>query len=134
MAQEREPKRTPNVDAAGWPDDAYSADLGHGNEPVDAGDTTSATRLLGHHEAPDVRRRLGPRADAITVLRPGTRLHQGSTYLDLERLDRGPFVADGGHEAQEGQLIVSKRLLDHETWNELLGDDARASGDDRDRR
>jgi hypothetical protein len=120
MAQEREPKRTPNVDAAGWPDDEYSADLGHGNQPVDAGDTTAATRLLAHHEAPHVRERLGDRADTVSVFHPRTRLRQGATYLDLDRLERGPFVAGGAQDVEEGQLIVSKKLLDHETWNELL--------------
>ena len=121
MAQELESKRTPNVDAAGWPDDEYSADLGHGDEPVDAGDTTSSTRPLAHHEAPRVRARLGQRADTVSVFRAGTRLREGATYLDLDRLGDGPFVARGRQEVEEGQLIVSKKLLDHETWNDIVG-------------
>jgi hypothetical protein len=116
-------KRNPNADAAGWPADDYSADLGHGTDLVDAGDTSDASRPLGHHEAPRLRDRLGKDADRITVLRTGTRLSQGSTYVDLERLAEGPFVALAGDVAEAGQLIVSKKDVDHELWNELVGRD-----------
>jgi hypothetical protein len=122
MAERREIKRTPGQDFIGWPDDEYSADLGHGRERVDAGDTTAVTRPLGHHEAPAVRSRLGKAVDSITVLAPRTRLQQGSTYLDLEDLDRGPFVALAGQVVGEGQLIAAKSDLDHESWNVLTGD------------
>ena len=48
---------------------------------TDDWDTTfdpDATRTLGHHEAPELRDRLGKDADRITVLRTGTRLLQGN--------------------------------------------------------
>ena len=123
MTSERDLKRTPNPDAVGWPDDAYTTDLGHGDEPVDAGDTTQ-TEPLGHHQAEDLRQRLGAAADRITVLKAGTRLQQGSTYVDLERLDAGPFIAMAGQRVERGRLIVSKRTVDHEIWNAIVGRDS----------
>lgn len=128
MAQDPEFKRLPNVDSVGWPEDEYSADLGHGEEAVDAGDTTGVTRPLGHHEAPELRDRVGKDTSRITVLLPGTRLQQGSTYLDLDRLDDGPFVAMAGQEVGDRQLIVAKNDVDHEQWNALVGQGARPSG------
>lgn len=123
MTDRREPKRMENPDAAGWPQDEFTADLGHGEELVDLGDTTEETRPLGNHEAGRVRERVGDRADELTVLREGTQLRQGATYVDLERLDDGPFVALGGQQAERGQLIVSKRLVNYEAWNALVGQD-----------
>lgn len=122
MTGDREPKRTGNVNAGGWPDDEYSADLGRGSETADLGDTTVVTRTLAHHEAREARDRLGDAIERVTVLVPGTRLRQGSTYLDLERLEDGPFVARAGQEVDEHELIVSKKELDYEAWNALVGE------------
>ena len=130
MAERREIKRTPGEDLVGWPDDEYSADLGHGKARVDTGLTTASTRPLAHHEAPDVRSRLGKAADGITVLQPGAALRQGSTYLALEDLTAGPFVALAGQVVGEGQLIAAKSNVDYETWN-LLTDRAPRPPDQR---
>ena len=124
MSEQRDLKRTGNPNASGWPDDQFSADLGHGNDLVDVGDATEETRPLGNHEAGAARERLGDATDRLTVLREGTRLQQGSTYVDLERLEDGPFVALAGQRVDDGQLIVSKRLIDYQTWNRLVGQDA----------
>ena len=59
----------------------------------------------------------------LSVLEPGTRLEQGGSYVDLDRLDAGPFQAIGGHEARAGQRIVAKRDTDYELWNRLVGQD-----------
>lgn len=112
--EERDLKRAPDLTERGWPDDEYSADLGRDKE-VDAGDTTEQTRPLGHHEAAAARERLGEQADEISVLRPGTRLHQGGTYVDLDRLDAGPFTAYGGQRVEEDQLVVSKKDIGYDT-------------------
>jgi len=122
MTEEREVKRAPNRDAVGWPDDEYSADLGHDREAVDVGDTTEVTRPLGHHEGPAARERLGKAADDLAVLRTGTRLQQGSAYLDLQQLEDGPFVAMAQQHAEEEQLLVAKKQVDYETWNNLIGE------------
>ncbi len=59
----------------------------------------------------------------LQVLDPGTRLEQGGTYVDLNRLGDGPFKALGGHEATEGNRYVAKRDTDYELWNRLVGED-----------
>jgi hypothetical protein len=124
MVEERDAKRLPNPDAVGWPQDGFSDDLGHGRERIDVGDASEETRSLAHHEALDVLDRVGDEAAGIVVLRDGTRLQQGSTYVDLARLDDGPFVALGGERVGDGQLIVSKRRVAYDTWNALVGRDA----------
>jgi hypothetical protein len=59
----------------------------------------------------------------LQVLEPGTRLEQGGTYIDLNRLSEGPFKALGGHEATERDRYVAKRDTDYELWNRLAGED-----------
>ena len=60
----------------------------------------------------------------LAVLEPGTRLEQGGVYLDLNRLDDGPFQALGGHEATKANRFVAKRDTEYELWNRLAGQDA----------
>ncbi len=57
----------------------------------------------------------------LPVLDPGTTLEQGSVYLDLDDLGRGPFKAIGGQEA--GARVVPKKDADYELWNRLAGRD-----------
>ena len=57
----------------------------------------------------------------LAVLEPGARLDQGGTYVDLNRLDDGPFKALGGHEATAANRYVAKRDTDYELWNRLVG-------------
>jgi hypothetical protein len=59
----------------------------------------------------------------LQVLERGTRLEQGGTYVDLNRLNEGPFKALGGHEATQNDRYVAKRDTDYELWNRLVGDD-----------
>ena len=59
----------------------------------------------------------------LQVLEPGTRLEQGGTYVDLNRLSEGPFKALGGHEATERERYVAKRDTDYELWNRLVAED-----------
>jgi hypothetical protein len=59
----------------------------------------------------------------LQILEPGTRLEQGGTYVDLNRLGEGPFKALGGHDATEGDRYVAKRDTDYELWNRLVGED-----------
>ena len=60
----------------------------------------------------------------LQVLEAGTRLEQGGTYVDLNRLAEGPFKALGGHEASEENRYIAKRDTDYELWNRLVGEDA----------
>jgi hypothetical protein len=59
--------------------------------------------------------------DQLSVLDPGTRLEQGGVYLDLTKLDKGPFKAVGGHVTGEDDRIIAKRETPYELWNRLVG-------------
>jgi hypothetical protein len=59
----------------------------------------------------------------LQILEPGTRLEQGGTYVDLNRLAEGPFKALGGHEASEENRYIAKRDIDYELWNRLVSED-----------
>jgi len=101
----------------------FSADLapsapadasgGHGDDSVPA---TEDKEL--HSQLDDLDR---SELAGIAVLEPGTRLHQGSTYVDLNDLASGPFTAIGGQEAGPDDRYVAKRDTDHELWNRLVG-------------
>jgi hypothetical protein len=106
-------------------EDEFAADLA----PV-LGDPS--TRLAGHvdESAPaaadkELRVQLNDLEPAelarLSVLEPGTRLLQGSTYVDLNDESRTPFTALGGHEAGPDNRYVSKHDTDYELWNRLVG-------------
>jgi hypothetical protein len=59
----------------------------------------------------------------LRVLEPGTRLEQGSIYVDLNHLSHGPFKALAGHEATQYERYVAKRDTDYELWNRLVVED-----------
>ena len=73
-----------------------------------------------HNRLPEL---TGDELSRLQILEPGTRLEQGGTYFDLNRLGEGPFKALGGHEATENERYVAKRDTDYELWNRLVGDD-----------
>jgi len=88
---------------------------GHAGESMPAADDKTL-----HNRLPEL---TGDELARLQVLESGTRLEQGGTYVDLNRLDNGPFKAMGGHEAGEGDRYVAKRDTDYELWNRLVGDD-----------
>jgi hypothetical protein len=57
----------------------------------------------------------------IQVLPSGTRLEQGATYVDLNRLEEGEFKARGDMEAGPDGLYVPKSEVDYQLWNRLIG-------------
>jgi hypothetical protein len=57
----------------------------------------------------------------LSILTVGTRLDQGSTYVDLDALEAGPFTAMGSQEAGPDVRLVAKRDTDHELWDRLVG-------------
>jgi hypothetical protein len=63
----------------------------------------------------------------LTVVQSGTRLEQGGTYVDLNRLADGPFKALASQEANENNRYVAKRDTDYELWNRLVGQDSDAT-------
>lgn len=123
--QERETKRAATPESSGWPDDDFSADLGHGtSEHTDHGDPTEETRMLANHESlpPELDGLDRGRRGDVVVLADGTQLRQGSVYIDLDDVAAGPFVALANQRAEPGQRLVPKHRVDHELWNALAGD------------
>lgn len=58
--------------------------------------------------------------ERLPVVAEGSRLKQGSTYIDLRAPQLGEFVATGDMVAGEGSQIVPKARADYEAWSELL--------------
>jgi hypothetical protein len=59
----------------------------------------------------------------LAIVQTGTQLPQGSVFLDLNDLERGPFKAIGGQEAGRKERLVAKNETDYELWNRLAGRD-----------
>lgn len=57
----------------------------------------------------------------LAVLERGTQLQQGSVYLDLNDMGRGPFKAIGGDIAGPAHRYIAKAETDYEMWNRLVG-------------
>jgi len=57
----------------------------------------------------------------LSILNAGIQLDQGSVYVDLNDLERGPFKAIGGQEATPDTRYVAKRDTDYEMWDRLVG-------------
>ena len=96
------------------PDTATADPGGHVDESESASDDKALRNRLTQLDAGDLAR--------LAVLEPGVLLEQGSTYLDLNDLSRGPFKAIGGQEASPDHRYVAKRDTDYELWNRLAGD------------
>jgi len=57
----------------------------------------------------------------LTILPEGSRLKQGTKYLDLEHLEQGEFVATAQMSVQPGQKIIAKHDTPYLLWDRLLG-------------
>jgi hypothetical protein len=57
----------------------------------------------------------------IPVVAPGSRLEQGSVYVDLMDDDRAEVVAPGGRTAESGRYFVPKRETPPPYWNRIIG-------------
>jgi len=106
--------------------DDFTADLvaeqstgGHVDESILASDDKELRTELPDLDADDLGR--------LSILTVGTRLDQGSTYVDLNALDHGPFKALGHQAAGEDNRYVAKRDTDHEMWNRVVGQGRSAS-------
>lgn len=90
--------------------------------PLLLSDIKEAHERLPRFSADELRR--------IPVLRPGSRLEQGCTYVDLAG-DRRPFTATGDMTARPGSWLVRKQKIEYTLWNRLLGieDTARTGAD-----
>ncbi|HEX6749144.1 MAG TPA: hypothetical protein VF092_17745 [Longimicrobium sp.] len=78
------------------------------------------------HDMRDLHRSLGLPDDElkrVPVIRPGERLQQGATYMDLRDPARGEFTATGDMAAGPGNAYVAKDRVAYDTWNRLRGID-----------
>jgi hypothetical protein len=57
----------------------------------------------------------------IPVVPQGTRLEQGSTYVDLQASDPKEFTATGDMEAGSDNWYVPKSEVSYPIWNRLIG-------------
>jgi hypothetical protein len=101
-------------------EDDFAGDLvaeqstgGHVDESILASDDKDVRRELPDLDGDDLKR--------VAVLTVGTRLDQGSTYVDLNGPKRTPFKAIGGEEADGGNRYIAKRDTDYEMWDRLVG-------------
>ena len=86
---------------------------GHADESVPAADDKELHSRLDDLD--------GDELSQLSVLGSGTRLEQGSTYVDLNDPGRTPFKALASQEAGAENRYVAKRDTDHELWNKLVG-------------
>jgi hypothetical protein len=104
------------------PDDDYQRDL-HPDSAAEQSDE----RMITAYDCKDAHRRWQHFNDdelkQIPVLAQGTRLRQGSTYLDLYADPPHEFTAAGGQTAGQYNLYVPKSETDYQVWNRLLGID-----------
>ncbi|MEO0459104.1 MAG: hypothetical protein AAF152_21345 [Cyanobacteria bacterium P01_A01_bin.114] len=56
---------------------------------------------------------------AIPILKPGTRLQQGATYIDLSKSSVEEFTGMGDMSVEENGYIVPKDRVDYRLWNRL---------------
>jgi hypothetical protein len=105
-------------------DESFAAQLAPDTSTAEPGGHADESRAAADDKT--VRDRL-PQLDnaelaTLAVLAPGTALDQGSTYLDLNDLGRGPYKAIGGQEVGARDRVVAKRDTDYELWNRLTQD------------
>ena len=80
--------------------------------PLNAGDIKEAHSRLRDLTKDELRR--------IPVLRPGERLDQGATYIDLAA-DCREFTATGNMLAEPENWYVRKDTVGYLLWNKLIG-------------
>ena len=55
----------------------------------------------------------------IPVLKSGTRLKQGATYINLKDPARNEYTGMANHSAMEDDYIIPKAEISYELWNRL---------------
>jgi hypothetical protein len=80
---------------------------------VSAADVKDLVKRLQDFDADELRE--------IPVLRAGTRLLQGATYVDLRDPGRNVFTATGEMTATASNCFVPKSETPYQYWNRLIG-------------
>ena len=107
-------------------DEDFAHDLGVNNRPGgDLGLGAPAPKGYGY-SAYDIKALYGKLADltddelkSVVILPEGSRLEQGSKYIDLNHLERGEFAAEANMAAGPENYYVPKKETDYVLWNRL---------------
>ncbi len=105
----------PTFDEQLAPDLAAFPQASHGDDSHSAADDKTVQANLNQLNDADLAR--------LSVLADGTQLQQGSVYLDLNDMGRGPFKAIGGEHTDPSNRVIAKSETDYEMWNQLVGQD-----------
>jgi len=57
----------------------------------------------------------------VPVLKSGTRLEQGATYINLKDPARKEFTGMAHDSVDEGDYLVPKSEVGYDLWNRLIG-------------
>ena len=57
----------------------------------------------------------------IPILKPGTRLQQGATYINLNDPKREEYTGMGDMSVEASNYIVPKTRVGYQLWNRLIG-------------
>ena len=57
----------------------------------------------------------------IPILKPGTRLQQGATYINLNDPKREEYAGMGDMSVEANNYIVPKSRVGYQLWNRLIG-------------
>lgn len=87
--------------------------------------SSSVSNSVTADQIKDLHRYLEGYTDAelkqIRVIRTGSRLEQGATYIDLADPERKEFTAMGDMEADLNHYYVPKTEMGYQLWNRLIG-------------
>ena len=101
------------------PDRLAGQNIGRDSDERAASDTTAFHLRKRGHE-------LGGLDDndlkQVPVLREGTRLQQGATYVDLSEDQPREFTATADMHAEPGHAYAPKDRVPYEVWNRLIGE------------
>ena len=103
----------PKGHSGGPPAELYGRPTGEHAATTTASEIKELVRLLDDFTIDELRQ--------IPVVQPGSRLEQGSVYIDLTDDDRTELVAPGGRVAEHGRYFVPKRDTPTPYWNRLIG-------------
>ena len=92
----------------------------------DGMETTEEGRYdLTAYEIEELRNKLSDFSDdelqQIPVLKPGTRLKQGATYINLNDPKREEYTGVADMSVDETNFIVPKSEVGYQLWNRLIG-------------
>lgn len=123
-------REKPQMDTTHQHPDEYRKDLNPNamkGQNIGIGEAQESKDAPTAYDHKEVHRRLRDMTDdnlkQIRVIETGTRLQQGATYIDLNRLDAGEFTATGDVEAGAENLYVAKKETPYHLWNLLVGVD-----------